>query len=192
MWFNDAYFCVCTYYIWGRVVEDVQTQLLIHARVDIMVNECVCLGWMVWSAGILLWIYAGLFSTGDAGSVDWNPWGHEGHLIPSLPKHWTKCSCIIHVYITLLLCKVFTPSFCVPFTVPSPYALTDKLSLISLALFLSLSFPLSLNFSSTVLTMMMKMVSKGVFQTSLVIKSCSIDWLTWPQPNFISQSAKTK
>lgn len=58
-----------------------QTQLLIHAGVDIMVNECVCLGWMVWSAGILLWIYAGLFSTGDAGSVDWNPLGHEGHLI---------------------------------------------------------------------------------------------------------------
>lgn len=75
-------------------------------------GECLCFGRALWSTGILLWVCVGLFSTRDAGSVDWNPLGHQGHLIPPLAKHWPKCSCIIHVYITLLLCKVFTQSFC--------------------------------------------------------------------------------
>lgn len=80
----------------------------------------------------LLWVRLGLFLTRDAGSVDWNPSGHQGHLIPPLPKHWTKCSCIIHVYITLLLCKVFTQSFCRTICCPpTPPTLTDKLLLIS-------------------------------------------------------------
>lgn len=73
--------------------------------VCVLAGECGALGF---SSGFCV----GLFSTRDAGSVDWNPSGHQGHLIPSLPKHWTKCSYIIHVYITLLLCKVFTQSFC--------------------------------------------------------------------------------
>jgi len=98
------------------VAEHVRTYTLMHVCVrTLLVNVRVCLAWMclgrtVWTTGILYWS-AGLFLTRDAGS-DWNPSGHQGHLIPPLPKHWTKCCCIIHVCITLLLCKVFTLSFC--------------------------------------------------------------------------------
>ncbi len=138
----------------------------------VCVCVCVCLhvGRTVWSTGILLWVCVGLFSTRDAGSVDWNPSGHQGHLIPSLPEHWTKCSCIIHVYITLLLCKVFTQSFCRTIYCTYPQTLTDKLCPISL----SLSFSLSVSLIDPLFRDDDKILSEEV------VPNCSVLWFTPP------------
>lgn len=80
-------YSICLPYLCARSLQD-NTRRALGSSVGLL-----------WS---LLW-------SRDAGSVDWNPSGHRGHLTPSLPKHWTKCSCIIHVYITLLLRSKFLP-----------------------------------------------------------------------------------
>lgn len=142
---DGACIFLCSY-VWGMVSEYVHTQSLmrvcVHALWWMCVSVlCVSLGRTVWSTGILLWFCVGLFSTRDAGSVDWNPSGHQGHLIPPLPKHWTKCSCIIHVYITLLLCKVFTQSFCRTIYCTYPLDVNWQTFPIPLSLSLSLTVP---------------------------------------------------
>ena len=148
---------MCSYGGWTCPYTIVDACLCVHSTVSVRVClcvsvcvcmcVCVCLGRTVWSAGILLWVCVGLFSTRDAGSVDWNPSGHQGHLIPSLPKHWTKCSCIIHVYITLLLCKVFTQSFCRTIYCTYPLDVSWQTYPVSLSFFLT--FYLSLSHSLT-------------------------------------------
>lgn len=110
-------------------------QLLQHARVHTM--RALCLSWLdlveQWDSPLDLccsildqrcWL-SRLESFRAPGTSD-SP--------PPPSKHWPKCSCIINVYIPLLLCKVFNQSFCRTICWSCPFILTCKLSPFALPL----------------------------------------------------------